>query len=130
VIGEDAVEARLGGYSGPGIDKVSILRGIQNISGDSIKVNFTKGCGREAKEFSVIPSQYLSVHSDGKQISGLKGEYFNNIDLQGDAVVTRIDPKIDFRWTLFSPDPEKINYDWFSVRWTGILKAPGPEILK
>jgi beta-glucosidase len=124
VIGEDAVEARLGGYSGPGIDKVSILRGIQNISGDSIKVNFTKGCGREAKEFSVIPSQYLSVHSDGKQISGLKGEYFNNINLQGDAVVTRIDPNIDFRWTLFSPDPEKINYDWFSARWTGILKAP------
>ncbi|MBN2830026.1 MAG: glycoside hydrolase family 3 C-terminal domain-containing protein, partial [Candidatus Cloacimonetes bacterium] len=34
----------------------------------------------------------------------------------------RIDNSIDFGWTLFSPDQEKINYDFFSARWTGILK--------
>ena len=37
--------------------------------------------------------------------------------------MTRIDPNINFRWTLFSPDQEKINYDWYSVRWTGKLLA-------
>ena len=31
VIGDDAIEARLGGYSGPGINKVSILDGIRKM---------------------------------------------------------------------------------------------------
>ena len=45
VIGPDAVEARLGGYSGPGNSKVSILQGIKNIA-KSIRVDYSEGCGR------------------------------------------------------------------------------------
>ena len=31
--------------------------------------------------------------------------------------------EINFGWTLYSPDP-KINFDFYSVKWTGKLKAP------
>ncbi len=52
---------------------------------------------------------------------GLKGEYFNNINLIGAPVLTRIDKSINFNWGAGSPDP-LIKTDSFSVRWTGRLK--------
>ncbi len=38
--------------------------------------------------------------------------------------MTRIDSQINFQWTLFGTDPEVLNYDFWSVRWTGKLIAP------
>jgi hypothetical protein len=55
--------------------------------------------------------------------NGAKAEYFNNTDLTGDPVLTRIDPKIDFVWGAESPDPE-INIDNFSVRWSAEIEIP------
>ena len=53
----------------------------------------------------------------------MQGEYFNNTDLSGTPVLTRIDREINFRWTLYSPHPD-INWDFYSARWTGKLKSP------
>jgi len=47
VIGPDAVEARLGGYSGPGIDTVSLLDGIRERAGKAAAVRYAAGCGRK-----------------------------------------------------------------------------------
>ncbi len=58
---------------------------------------------------------------------GLKAEYFNNRDLSGEPVLTRIDPEIDFSWGNAdvpgenSPDPG-INVDNFSARWSGEIE--------
>jgi beta-glucosidase len=124
VIGPDAAEARLGGYSGPGNSKVSILDGIKNILNPKVKVSYAPGCKRENIEFSAIPTEFLSCIVDGVANTGLKGEYYNNVTFEGTPAFTRIDPQIKFQWTLFSPDPEKLTYDFYSVRWTGKLKAP------
>jgi len=113
VIGVDATEARLGGYSGPGNGKVSILDGIRQRAGTAVQVSYAPGCGRESQEWTVIPANNLS----------LTGEYFNNLTLSGPPVVTRIDRAINFQWTLSAPAPE-INHDFYSVRWTGSLHAP------
>jgi beta-glucosidase len=49
VIGPDAVEARLGGYSGPGIRKIALLDAIkERIGGTGAAVRYAEGCGREA----------------------------------------------------------------------------------
>jgi beta-glucosidase len=124
VIGLDATEARLGGYSGPGNQKVSILEGIQNLYGERVEVNYAPGCKREAIEHQTISSNFLSCEIDGKRLSGLKGEYFNNVTFAGNPVFIKNDKQIQFQWTLFGPDPEKMTYDFYSVRWTGKLKAP------
>ncbi len=120
VIGPDAVEARLGGYSGPGINKVSILEGIRKRAGSKIAVRYAEGCGRTDTTFVAVPGASFTTPG-GK--TGLRAEYFNTPDLTGQPVLVRTDPAIDFRWTLFSPDPA-VNFDWFSVRWTGKLKGP------
>jgi len=55
--------------------------------------------------------------------NGVKAEYFNNTDLSGDPVLTRVDPKIDFEWGGDSPDPA-VDTDGFSARWTGEIEIP------
>jgi beta-glucosidase len=124
VIGPDAAEARLGGYAGPGINPVNIVDGIKNKLGKQTEVRYAKGCDRENVESITVASDFLSCTSGGKTEKGLNGEYFNNVTLSGKPVFTRLDPQVRFQWTLFSPDPEKLSYDFYSVRWTGKLKAP------
>lgn len=123
IIGKDAFEARLGGYSGPGVNKVSILEGIKKLAAGKIKVVYESGYEQNTDNYKNVPSEYLSCTNKGKLGKGLFGEYFNNPKFEGKPTITRTDGTIDFGWTLFSPD-EKIPYDWFSARWTGKLKAP------
>jgi beta-glucosidase len=124
IIGPDADEARLGGYSGKGNHPVSILAGVREKLGSKVKVNYAPGCQRIDQKYISVPSEALSCLLDGKNLSGLSGEYFNNVRFDGDPVLTRIDPQIQFQWTLFSPDPQKLSYDFYSVRWTGKIKSP------
>ncbi len=123
VIGEDAVETRLGGYSGKGNGTVNILDGIKNKLGAQCQVTYSPGCGRHVQEWATVPSSCLSTTVDGVNTAGLSAEYFNNIGLTGNPVLKRTDRDLNFRWTLYPPDPA-INFDFFSVRWTGKLKSP------
>lgn len=43
LIGQDAVEARLGGYSGPGVNKVSMLQGLKDKLGGRAEVIYEEG---------------------------------------------------------------------------------------
>ncbi len=121
VIGTDAADARLGGYSGPGNKKVSILDGIKNFVKDkNTEVTYSKGTDWDLKKFATVPSEFLS----SKNQKGLKGHYFSNSDLKGNPAFEKQDGQINFKWTLYSPDPEKLKPDHYSIRWTGQLEAP------
>jgi beta-glucosidase len=124
LIGVDATEARLGGYSGPGVKPISILQGLQEKLGEAVELNVAPGCGRTSSEFEPIAPYFLFHEEENDLKPGLKASYFNHIDLEGNPDLERIDAQINFGWTLFSPDPEKIHYDFYSVRWEGKLKAP------
>jgi beta-glucosidase len=120
VIGVDADEARLGGYSGPGNNKVSILEGIRRaVPGARIEY---RGVLRTLREFEVVPGSQLSSGPATQPVPGLAGEYFDNPQLQGPPRLTRTDARMDFRWTLNSPG-RGIPFDWYSARWTGTLTA-------
>ena len=125
VIGLDAIDARLGGYSGAGVERVNILDGIREKAAPATSVSYAPGPGRLASQFAVVPSGLLSSVSDGQPRAGLRGEYFDNIRLEGAPRLVRTDSRIDFRWTLNSPG-RGIPFDWYSARWTGSLTAP-PE---
>jgi beta-glucosidase len=66
-----------------------------------------------------VPDEYFTRPGG----SGINGEYFDNNRLAGPPRLTRVDPRIDFRWTLNSPG-RGIPYDWYSGRWTGTLRVP------
>ena len=122
VIGVDATESRLGGYSGPGIRLVSILDGIRERAGPS-RVAFAPGPGRVNREYVVVPRENLSHQSDTGRVQGIKGEYWDNNRLDGPPRLVRVDQRVDFGWTLSSPG-RGIPFDWYSVRWTGRITAP------
>jgi beta-glucosidase len=122
VIGADAAEARLGGYSGPGIRKTSIVDGLRERVGAS-RVLYSPGPGRIAREYVAVPSENLAFVSNGATVRGLHGAYFDNNRLDGQPRLERTDARIDFGWTLNSPG-RGIPFDWYSVRWTGRITAP------
>ncbi|MDF2831644.1 MAG: beta,3-glucosyltransferase [Chryseobacterium indoltheticum] len=121
VVGTDAVDARLGGYSGPGNKKVSILDGIKNfVKNKNIEITYTKGIDWNLKDFVTVPTEFLSFENK----KGLKGNYFSNSNLKENPAFEKQDEKLNFKWTLYSPNPEKLQPDNYSVRWTGKLEAP------
>jgi beta-glucosidase len=123
VIGTDATEARLGGYSGPGIRPVSILDGVRAKVGSNVAVHRAPGPGRIVRDHVVVPAERLSSVVNGTRASGLRGEYFDNNRLTGEPRVVRTDARVDFGWTLNSP-ARGIPFDWYSVRWTGAITVP------
>ncbi|WP_288243177.1 glycoside hydrolase family 3 N-terminal domain-containing protein [uncultured Chryseobacterium sp.] len=121
VVGTDAVDARLGGYSGPGNKKVSILDGIKNLAENkNIEVLYSKGIDWNIKEFMTVPAEVLSFENQ----KGLKGSYFLDSELKGKPEFEKQDEQLNFKWTLYSPNPEKLQPDNYSIRWTGKLEAP------
>ncbi|HPG83829.1 MAG TPA: glycoside hydrolase family 3 C-terminal domain-containing protein [bacterium] len=148
VIGPEAAEARLGGYSGPGIRPVSILEGIRARAGELIKVNYARGCSREETEVTVIPERWLrrspspekneaawrgaprspSLEAGGGE-AGLVGRYWANPDFDGAPLFERFDARIDFNWSLFSPH-SGLQREWFSAAWSGELVAPADGRLR
>ncbi len=119
VFGTDAEEARLGGYSGPGYRKVSILDELANHIDKKAKIFYSEGASRIDHSNEVISTVHLT--SNGKP--GLDARYFDNTELTGNPVYTDQNGTIDFHWTLYAPN-EKLQADHYSVRWTGELIAP------
>ena len=112
LIGPDATEARLGGYTIEGARGESILEGLRARLGS--RVRHAPGPGRRQAGPVVVP---------GDAFDSLRGEYFDNIALEGRPRVIRRDPQIDFRWTFNEP-AEGVSSDWYSIRWSGSLRAP------
>ena len=121
VIGVDAAEARFGGYSGPGVQPVSIVDGIRSALGSQGTVRFATGPGRFDFTPVVVAPQYLM--RPGGVAPGLQAEYFDNNRLANPPRLTRVDPQVDFRWTLSGPG-RGIPLDFYSARWTGRLVVP------
>ncbi|MEJ2629443.1 MAG: glycoside hydrolase family 3 C-terminal domain-containing protein, partial [bacterium] len=123
VIGPNAAECQLGIYSGWPNIQVSPLEGIKHQASQyGIKVHYTKGCDIGGGLLRPIPAHYFSL-IEGTGHTGMRGEYFDNMDLRGEPVFTRIDSSIDFTWGVRSPGPG-MPEDQFSVRWTGKIIPP------
>ncbi len=82
---------------------------------------------RLVRPYEIIPENVLFVKGP-KGEHGLKGEYFDNKNLAGQPVFTRIDKTINFRWGM--GHPERLPLNGFSVRWTGTLVAPETRTYK
>lgn len=69
---------------------------------------------------TLIPTTTPTPTSSQAQVNGLKGEYFDNIDLTN-LKLTRVDPNINFNWGSSSPNAT-IGPNTFSVRWSGQIQ--------
>lgn len=125
VIGPNAADAPLGGGGSGALRsfrQISPLQGIQEKWGTQIPIHYTPGVSHARATLPPIESHQFITTGDQ---NGLQAAYFNNRDLSGSPVLTRIDPNINFNWGTDSPAPGVVNPDAWSVRWTGQLVAPG-----
>jgi beta-glucosidase len=112
LIGIDAAEARLGGYTLDAVSRVSILDALRSRIGS--RVHYAAGPGRFDSTYTAVPPVAFD---------SLRGEYFDNIALAGEPKQVRHDRTIDYHWT-FAPPAPGVPADWYSVRWTGLLRIP------
>jgi beta-glucosidase len=118
IIGPNADASRLGGYSVKNKVGTTVLEGIKQVAGAKTTILYEEGVPLIVKG-QMIPSKYLCT-PDAAQ-NGLKGEYFNNRNVEGNPILTRIDSHLQFDWP-WSPG-EGIADDDFSIRWTGYIKS-------
>jgi beta-glucosidase len=131
IIGPNAKKYRYGGGSSAVIPYYTVtpFDALKNKIGDNIILNYALGDELDKKVVAPIPAQYFFV-DELKTQAGLKAEYFNNIELKGEPIVSRIDQKIDFNFNDSSPIVGKIEKDMFGIRWTGYLISPVPKKYK
>ncbi len=121
VIGQDADSIRLGDYSGPGKNAVSILEGIKaQAKKNHIKISYALGATVQDQPYNVVSSTYLR---DLQNNEGLSAAYYNNISLSGNPAVEKTVKNIDFLWTLSGPD-RVIKTNFYSARWQGTIHSP------
>src|SRR5829696_8500994 len=124
----DSLEALLGNYHGVPSKWVTPLDGIKQKVSSNTRVLSALGTSLIGEIVLPVPSE--SIFSlDDPNVHGMKGEYFNNKDLQGDPVLTRRDEQINFDWFTNSPVPQ-LNTDNFSVRWTGQIVPPVSRVFQ
>ncbi|WP_246246591.1 glycoside hydrolase family 3 C-terminal domain-containing protein [Paenibacillus lemnae] len=147
VIGPDADNASAAGGGSSLVNPtytVSPLEGIQKIAGKKVKVQYEPGTdpisgGDAFNGPSAVPSAILTPspaeNSYGENKTGLKAQYWTNIDMEGDPSLERTDGQVNVNFGFY-------NYEGFnaqspklpltplsfnkkmSARWTGSIKAP------
>ncbi|MEN8226739.1 MAG: glycoside hydrolase family 3 C-terminal domain-containing protein [Bacteroidota bacterium] len=125
VIGPNGAEARMeGGGSGglTGNYGISTLEGILQKVGDSIPVKFARGIPERSLDLPIAGPQYYMTNEGAP---GIRAQFFNNKEQEGEPVHTRIDQDINFNWESASPVPGVVRPDKWSARWTGKLRSPG-----
>ncbi|MGY5354093.1 glycoside hydrolase family 3 N-terminal domain-containing protein [Wenyingzhuangia sp. IMCC45467] len=118
VIGPNANASRLGGYTTKNKVATTVLEGIKQVAGANTNVLYEEGVPLIVKG-QIVPSKYLFTPDESK--NGLKGEYFNNRNVEGAPAITRVDKELQFDWP-WNPG-EGVNDDDFSIRWTGYIKS-------
>ncbi|HEU5136554.1 MAG TPA: glycoside hydrolase family 3 C-terminal domain-containing protein [Steroidobacteraceae bacterium] len=135
----DEIMSLLGNYYGTPAAPVTILQGIREAAGPGVKVLHSRGTdlveGRaEPRAAPLIEPAYLRPEAGAAQ-QGLKGEYFRGKEFGGKPVLTRIDPRVAFRWDRGAPTDTMVAQgeltqdtalasDDYSIRWTGKLLPP------
>jgi beta-glucosidase len=123
VMGPNAARTQLGIYSGSPNIVVSPLEGIREKAASlGISVNYYKGSDIGGGLLSPVEPQYFAK-IEGTDKTGLKGEYFSNIELSGEPAVILIDSMVDFSFGTLAPAPG-IPEDKFSIRWRGKIIPP------
>jgi beta-glucosidase len=115
----DALEVLLGNYYGQPTKYVTPLEGVRNKVAPTTNVLYSAGLHKPGANVEPVSASVLKMNGSGAG-AGLKGEYFNNKELNGEPVLVRTDERVNFDWGSSSPAPQ-VNADNFSVRWTGKL---------
>lgn len=111
VVGEDATDCRLGGYSGSGYSLVNVFDGMKEHYEGDIGIEYTRGSSRRIEKEEILPEENLSE---------IQARYFSELNFQGVEVAKKWKGVLDFYYTFYSPD-EKIQKEKFSAKFETVF---------
>ena len=123
VVGPNAASltAIEGNYNAVPSHPVLPLAGMESIFG-AAHVRYAQG-SPYVSELS-LPVPRTAFHpTKGDPRFGLKGEYFDNVGLEGKPAMTRVDQQVEFDWNAATPD-KSVDAAHFGVRWSGTIQVP------
>ncbi len=120
VIGPNAASdtVLLGNYNGRPSAPVTVLAGIKAALGDSVAVDYLRGC-----DYAGLPAGVRPIPRTGLRnadYTGLVGDYYANRHFEGEPVAHRRDRPVDFDFAT-AKLPTGVPTDGMSVRWQGEL---------
>ena len=126
VIGPNAASlaAIEGNYNAIPSHPILPLDGMEARFRGRIKILYAQG-SPYVRELMVPVPRTLLRPAAGSAEFGLKAEYFDNVELTGKPLVTRVDQQVAFDWDAASPVPV-VQASAFGVRWTGTITPPVP----
>ncbi|OYZ00355.1 MAG: beta-1,3-glucosyltransferase [Sphingobacteriia bacterium 28-36-52] len=119
VFGKDAIDGRLGGYSGPGNGIVNILEGLRRRANQGQQISYAEGASVNAETFSLVSDANIFIDAALKN-KGLTAEYFSSLTPGESIRKTRQVSEINESYTFMSPD-SSLASDHYSIRYTGFL---------
>ena len=123
VVGPDAdlLESIEGNYNGTADDPVTPLDGLRKQFGSE---NIVYSAGSIMANGTPIPIPSACLRTDASlKAEGLKGEYYDNAQFDGEPKMVRVDRKVNFDWNRVTPSAN-FPTETFAVRWTGELLPP------
>ncbi len=119
VFGKDAIDGRLGGYSGPGNGIVNILEGLRRRANQGQQIYYAEGASVNAETFSLVSDANIFIDAALKN-KGLTAEYFSSLTPGESIRKTRQVSEINESYTFMSPD-SSLASDHYSIRYAGFL---------
>jgi beta-glucosidase len=117
----DDPDVLLGNYNGIPSRLITPLDGITKQFSAKASVDFALGSTYTPGWTALVSASVLTA---GTERHGLQAEYFDNANLAGTPVVSRIDQHGYFVWDMHDPRvTPKLARDSFSIRWTGSLRV-------
>jgi beta-glucosidase len=99
---------------------VTPLAGLREKLSDQVEIAFALGYDNRVDPILVEAEHFTHGQSD---VPGLEAFYYNNLDLSGEPVLTRVDPDLGDWWGGASPEVGVVDRSAFSARWTGTFTA-------
>jgi beta-glucosidase len=122
LIGEDAVKARLGGYSGPGNGTINILEGIKSQLSADQSILYAEGASLHQPIFSLVSP--LNLFTDSSlTTNGLTASFYKDLE-PGNQLVKQVKVnQINASYTFMPPDAT-LPTDHYSIRYEGVITVP------
>lgn len=122
VIGDEAVKARLGGYSGPGNGTVNILDGIKSQLSPNQTVLYAEGASLFQPQMRLVPTANLFTDQTFKT-NGLTASFYKDI-VPGNQLIKSVQVnQINAAYTFMPPD-SALTTDHYSIRYEGFITVP------
>jgi beta-glucosidase len=125
IIGSNAQHLRTGGGSSKvrPFHRVNPLQAIMDRVGSKLQINYAVGAFFKNDDIHLLNSDYVTADFQGIKTHGLRGEYFINMNLEGEPTVTQMDSTVNFELERGN-FPKTMPKEHFSARWTGTLQVP------